>query len=65
MDNIGFKRGFSLSQASKELGLNIKTVNRWARKGLIDTTVLPSGRRVISREQVDNLKELLSGKVST
>jgi len=58
-----YKKGYSLAQASKELELNRMTLARWVRRGFITATRSPvSSRFFISQEEINRLKELLSGR---
>ena len=57
-------KGYPLIRAFKELGLSRTTAYRWAKLGRIEVSRLPSGRFRISDEEVQRLKELLSGKQS-
>ena len=58
-------KGYPLVSAFKELGLSRTTAYRWVRLGRIEVSRLPSGRFRISDEEVQRLKELLSGRQSS
>lgn len=59
---VEYKKGYSLSQVSRELTINRKTVYTWVRKGLIHSTRSDTGRSFVSHEELDRLKELFSGR---
>jgi len=53
----------SLMEAARILGMNKNRACRWAKRGLIKTTYLPEvGRHLVTREEVERVKELLSGR---
>ena len=54
--------GYNPFQASKELGLDKKTLYRWVKEGLVKSTRLPNGRYCISAEELERLKGVLSGE---
>jgi putative resolvase len=49
-------RLFTISQAAKQIGVSVATLRRWADKGLIPVTKLPSGYRRFSEEQLAEIK---------
>jgi len=62
MSNIEYKKGYSLVQASKELGVNRRTFEKWRNKGFLSVTKFPSGRYFVSEEELERLKGILSGR---
>jgi DNA-binding transcriptional MerR regulator len=46
----------TISQAAAEVGVNPKTLRSWADKGLVPVTMLPSGYRRWSPEQIAEIK---------
>jgi predicted site-specific integrase-resolvase len=50
---------FSLSpgDVAERLGVNPKTVTRWAKAGIIDCLVLPSGHRRYSEASIEAMKK--------
>lgn len=45
------------AQAAKRLDVSMQTVRRWARDGLIEVVVLPSGRRRFDVAEIERLLE--------
>jgi len=64
MSSVEYRKGYSLAQVSRELQLNRKTVLSWNKRGLISSAQSPSGRFFVSQEELERLKELLSGKTN-
>ena len=60
--NITISEPCSLMQAARILGMNKMRACRWAAKGFIKTSRLPTGRHVVTPEEVMRVKELLSGR---
>ena len=59
--NTYTSESFSLMQAAKLLGMNKNRACRWAKKGWIKTTRLPTGWHVVTLDEINRVKELLSG----
>ena len=60
--NVHASEPFSLTRAAKLIGMNKNRALRWAKKGWIETTRLPSGQYVVTPDEVNRVKELLSGR---
>ena len=56
-------RLLSISQAAAQLGVSPNTLRAWVDKGLVPATILPSGHRRFSPEQIEQIKQgMVSGK---
>jgi len=49
------KMMLSPGDVARELGVDPKTVTRWANAGILDCIRLPGGHRRFSREHVDKM----------
>ncbi len=47
---------YTISEAAAELGVHPDTLRAWSDKGLVPVTMLPSGYRRYSREQLDAIQ---------
>jgi DNA-binding transcriptional MerR regulator len=55
----------SVGEAAAEIGVSPNTLRAWVDKGLVPATVLPSGFRRFSVEQIDEIKQgMLTGKAA-
>ena len=55
----------SIGQAAAAIGVSPNTLRAWVDKGLVPATVLPSGFRRFSPEQVEEIKRnMLTGKAA-
>ncbi|ARE85706.1 MerR family transcriptional regulator [Clostridium formicaceticum] len=44
---------FSIGKAAKQLGVSIKTLRDWDKKGLINFTTTPGGHRRIEESEIN------------
>ena len=54
----------SLMEAARLIGMDKNRACRWARKGLIRAAHLPTGRYLVTEDEIQRIKELLSGRQS-
>jgi len=55
----------SVGQAAAAIGVSPNTLRAWVDKGLVPATVLPSGFRRFSPEQLEDIKQsMLTGKAA-
>ena len=56
-------RLLTITQAASELGVHPNTLRKWVDRGMVPATVLPSGYRRFSPEQIEQIKrQMLEGK---
>lgn len=46
----------TISQAARQIGVSIQTLRRWADRGLVPVTKLPSGYRRFTPDQIATIK---------
>lgn len=49
-------RYYSVALAAKELGVAASTLYHWINRGTVETAISPSGRMVISADELERLR---------
>lgn len=50
----------TISQAARQIGVSAATLRRWANDGKIPVTVLPSGYRRFSDQQIEAIRRQIT-----